>query len=268
VCRIINNDEAPNLDAIQLPEHAKADIKTALRQTQGLFLVTGPTGSGKSTTLQACIASIPANSKKIISIENPPERILPGVVHECITPRYGWKDAIKGAMREDPDIILVGEIRDEESAKLAIEAAQTGHLVLSTLHTNNVPATVTRLLTLGVEKHLIADALVFVSAQRLLKVLCPECKLPEAGLWKKNPAGCTACGTGYAGRVPILEYCLSPDPDLVFNFDQKVFSRALRQDLASETRRFVALGEVDYRLLPAEETSNIVAIRPREEACL
>lgn len=248
VLRIIDNGNVPQLDSIALPDKAKADIMWALGQKQGLFLVTGPTGSGKSTTLQACIAAMDYKEKKIISIENPPERILDGIVHESITSHYSWGDAIKGAMRQDPDVILVGEVRDRESAKLAIEAAQTGHLVLTTLHTNNVPATVTRLFTLGIEKHLIADALLFVSAQRLLKALC-SCKIAEKDLFKRRVDGCKECNfTGYKGRIPILEYCLSPDPDLIYNFDQKIFAKILSQDLVSETRKMIQEGIVDFRL--------------------
>ena len=249
VLRIIDNGAIPKLENLDLSEHAKRDILWALDQKQGLFLVTGPTGSGKSTTLQACIAAMDYKEKKIISIENPPERILDGIVHEAITPHYSWTDAIKGAMRQDPDVILVGEVRDKESAKLAIEAAQTGHLVLTTLHTNNVPATVTRLLTLGIEKHLIADALLFVSAQRLLKTLCP-CKIHESnGYCRRRKEGCQACNfTGYCGRTPILEYCLTPDPDLIYNFNQKNFSKILKQDLQTETLKLIESGIVDFRL--------------------
>ena len=248
VLRIIDNGDIPRLENLALPQSAKTDILWALDQKQGLFLVTGPTGSGKSTTLQACIAAMDYKEKKIISIENPPERILDGIVHESITSRYSWGDAIKGAMRQDPDVILVGEVRDKESAKLAIEAAQTGHLVLTTLHTNNVPATVTRLITLGIEKYLIADALLFVSAQRLLKALC-ECKVSENGLFKRRKEGCQLCKfTGYKGRIPILEYCLTPDPDLIFNFDQKKFAKILKQDLSSETQKLINEGTIDYRV--------------------
>lgn len=266
VLRIINNEELPSLEKLVLPASAKDDMRWALSQKQGLFLVTGPTGSGKSTTLQACIVAMSCQDKKIISIENPPERILPGVVHECITGKFGWKEAIKGAMRQDPDVILVGEIRDFESAKLAVEASQTGHLVLSTLHTNNVPATVTRLLTLGIEKHLIADSLLFISAQRLLKVLCVHCKQRDGDFNKRNPAGCSSCQrTGYSGRIPILEYCLTPDADLVFNFEHKVFAQILRQTLKEETRRLIKEGIVDHRLLPPEASQkimNVISFRP------
>ena len=172
VLRIIRNSEIPKLDLLRLSAKAYKDIALALKHKRGLFLVTGPTGSGKSTTLQACIASMDAGKKKIISIENPPERLLPGVFYENITASYGWSEAIKGAMRQDPDVILVGEIRDQESAKLAVEASQTGHLVLSTLHANSVGATVKRLMTLGVDPHMVANELLFVAAQRLLEKLC------------------------------------------------------------------------------------------------
>ncbi len=249
VLRIIDNNDVPNLEKIEFTAKAKEDLKWALRQKQGLFLVTGPTGSGKSTTLQACIAGLNCQEKKIISIENPPERILAGVVHETITKDYSWTDAIKGAMRQDPDVILVGEVRDKESAKLAIEAAQTGHLVLTTLHTNNVPATVNRLLTLGIEKHLIADSLLLISAQRLLKKLC-ACKVPAGKLYQRSLEGCPSCNySGYAGRIPILEYCLSPDPSLIYDFKQKEFERILRQTLDLESQRLIAAGLVDHRII-------------------
>ncbi len=249
VLRIINNDDPPHLEKIEFTAQAKEDLKWAIQQRQGLFLVTGPTGSGKSTTLQACIAAIDFQGRKIISIENPPERILPGVVHEQITKDYTWTDAIKGAMREDPNVILVGEVRDRESAKLAVEAAQTGHLVLTTLHTNNVAATVNRLITLGIEKHLIADSLLFISAQRLLKKLCP-CKKAAGDFFERSKNGCPSCQfTGFSGRIPILEYCLQPDPSLIYQFDHKAFEKILRQTLDSETRRLVALGLVDHRVL-------------------
>lgn len=248
VLRVISNDILPSLTSLNLEENALRDVLWALNQKQGLFLVTGPTGSGKSTTLQAAIAEIDYRERKIISIENPPERILPGVVHEEITSQYGWSEAIKGAMRQDPDIILVGEIRDKESAKLAVEAAQTGHLVLSTLHTNDVPATINRLMTLGVERYLIADALLFVSAQRLLKKLC-QCKEPHKDFFKRSLKGCERCqGTGYAGRLAILEYCLTPDPDLIYQFNARDFSKILRQTLSKETAKYIRSGLVDYRL--------------------
>ena len=248
VLRIINNDDRMSLDRLNLEKDVTKDIVWALNEKQGLFLVTGPTGSGKSSTLQAAIAEIDHKERKIISIENPPERILPGVVHEEVTNQYGWSESIKGALRQDPDVILIGEIRDKESAKLAVEAAQTGHLVFSTLHTNDVPGTISRLLTLGVERHLIADALLFVSAQRLLKKLC-QCKTPYNQFFKRSQNGCERCdGTGYSGRFAILEYCLKPNPDLIYRYNPKEFANILKRNLLEETIKCVHKGIVDYRL--------------------
>ena len=248
VLRIINNNERISLASLNLEDEVIKDIHWALNQKQGLFLVTGPTGSGKSSTLQAAVAEMDYSKRKIISIENPPERILPGVVHEEVTSQYGWSEAIKGALRQDPDVILIGEIRDKESAKLAVEAAQTGHLVLSTLHTNDVPGTVSRLMTLGVERHLIADALLFVSAQRLLKKLC-QCKEPYDRFFQRSQDGCERCqGTGYCGRLAILEYCLKPDPDLIYQFNPKEFAQILKTNLSKETKKHIYQGDVDHRL--------------------
>ncbi len=249
VLRIIRDESLPNLEMMKLSAKAIADLRWAIEQKQGLILVTGPTGSGKSTTLQACIGALDCTRKKVISIEDPPERIISGVIHERITPYFNWTSAIKGAMRQDPDVILIGEIRDKESAKLAMEASQTGHLVLSTLHTNDVPSTVNRLLTLGVERYLIADSLLLVSAQRLLQKLCEDCKIRMDSHFKKGP-GCSRCkGTGYTGRIPIFEYCIQPSPNLIYEFDQGEFSKILRQTLKSETSILIQEGLVDYRIL-------------------
>lgn len=250
VLRIIRDDDIPTLEKLKLAPNVLADLSLALSQKQGLILVTGPTGSGKSTTLQACIGSIDRSSKKVISIEDPPERIIPDAIHEKITHSYNWTSAIKGAMRQDPDVILIGEIRDKESAKLAMEAAQTGHLVLSTLHANDVPSTVNRLMILGVEKYLIADSLLLVSAQRLLQKLCEECKIKDDLGCRKGEKSCFNChNIGYSGRIPILEYCIKPHSDLIYNFNQIEFTKILRQTLIAETTKLVIEGLVDYRVL-------------------
>lgn len=249
VTRIIDNSKVPQLSKLSLSKKAYGDISWAIKEKQGLILVTGPTGSGKSTTLQACIAALDSGSKKIIAIENPPERLLEGVVHEKITESFDWADSIKAAMRQDPDVILVGEVRDARSAKLAIEASQTGHLVLSTLHANNVSQTVSRLLTLGIEKHLIADNLLLVSAQRLLKTLC-RCKVPYKDMRIKSDTGCSACDfLGYSGRTLILEYCLRPKAELIYEFSEKNFSKHLSQSLELETKKLVELGVIDARIV-------------------
>lgn len=249
VLRIIRDEELPSLDMLRMDKGVIDDIKNAVHQKQGLFLITGPTGSGKSTTLQAAIMTIDRVGNKVISIENPPEREIPGVRHEKITDEFTWKDAIKGAMRQDPDVILIGEIRDRESAELAIEASQTGHLVLSTLHTNDVPTTVERLMMLGVERHHIADSAIFISAQRLVNVLCEACKKKGKRYYERNHEGCEICkNKGYIGRRAILEYCAKPDPELIYKYDKQAFRESLNQTLGTELEKLIEQGIVDERM--------------------
>ena len=135
-----------------------------------------------------------------------------------------------------------------------MEASQTGHLVLSTLHTNDVPSTVNRLLTLGVERYLIADSLLLVSAQRLLQKLCDACKIRCTTGFIKGQTPCSNCNnTGYSGRLPVFEYCIKPSPDLVYNFDAKIFARHLKQTLTQETIKLIEEGLVDSRLIKVDE---------------
>ncbi len=182
----------------------------------GIFLVTGPTGSGKSTTLYSALKRINQSDKKIITIEDPVEYQMDGINQIHVNPQIGltFASGLRHIVRQDPDVIMVGEIRDRETADIAIRSALTGHFVYSTLHTNDAPSAITRLTDMGVENYLITSSLVAVLAQRLVRVVCPRCKAP-AGV-RMNPlgetvecfrgAGCEACfGTGYAGRVGIFE---------------------------------------------------------------
>ena len=153
-------------------------------------------------------------------------------------------------MRQDPDIILIGEIRDPESATLAFQAAQTGHLVLTTLHTNDAAGVVDRLIGLGVDRHVIAENLLFVSAQRLLPKLCTGCRVHNDAGFIRGP-GCELCdGQGLKGRMPILEYGYKPRPDSVFAFSREKFRKAeLHQTLYGEAKRLADDGVIDVRLL-------------------
>lgn len=182
----------------------------------GIFLVTGPTGSGKSTTLYAALKRINLPDKKIITIEDPVEYQMDGINQIHINPQIGLTFAagLRHIVRQDPDVIMVGEIRDRETADIAIRAALTGHLVFSTLHTNDAPSAITRLADMGVENYLIVSSLVAVLAQRLVRVICVHCKtaagtaMSPAGerLHIYKGAGCPACnGTGYASRVGVFE---------------------------------------------------------------
>ncbi len=182
----------------------------------GIFLVTGPTGSGKSTTLYSALKRINQADKKIITIEDPVEYQMDGINQIHVNPQIGLTFAagLRHIVRQDPDVIMVGEIRDRETADIAIRAALTGHFVFSTLHTNDAPSAISRLTDMGVENYLITSSLVAVLAQRLVRVICPRCKTEAAPrltpdgrmISTHRGAGCESCfGTGYTGRVGIFE---------------------------------------------------------------
>jgi type IV pilus assembly protein PilB len=202
-------------------EHSR--FARALKQAYGAVLVTGPTGSGKSTTLYAALGTLNSPEKNIITIEDPVEYQVEGITQVQINPKAGLSFAtgLRSMMRADPDIIMVGEIRDRETAQIAVEAALTGHLVLSTLHTNDAPTAITRLIEMGIEPFLVSSAVDCVVAQRLARTLCKHCKrrtiltaevLRENGfparadLEAYEPVGCSRCGgSGYRGRVGLYE---------------------------------------------------------------
>jgi len=182
----------------------------------GILLVTGPTGSGKSTTLYSALKRINQPDKKIITIEDPVEYQMDGINQIHVNPQIGltFAGGLRHIVRQDPDIIMVGEIRDRETADIAIRAALTGHFVYSTLHTNDAPSAITRLTDMGVENYLISSTLVAVLAQRLVRVICPRCKAPAgtrlapdgSSMACHRGAGCDECfGTGYSGRMGIFE---------------------------------------------------------------
>jgi type IV pilus assembly protein PilB len=200
------------------------DLEQVLGMPQGIILVTGPTGSGKSSTLYAFLNRLNSPDVNIITVEDPIEFEIPGINQVQINPKAGitFAAGLRSILRQDPDIVMVGEIRDAETATTACQAAQTGHLVFSTLHTNDAPSAVTRLLDLGVEPFQISDSLQAVVAQRLVRRICPECKIPDplspqilkrlssyvdgdvrSGFWKG--AGCETCQyTGYIGRLGLF----------------------------------------------------------------
>jgi len=256
VLRIIRENDIPSLENCNLRPNAFNDLRKALSQKKGLICITGPTGSGKSTTLQACLMSMDRVRNNILSIENPTERNLERVTQMEITPTFTWKKAIKSAMRLDPDIVMIGEIRDEESASLALEFSQTGHLVLTTLHTNDTASTIDRLIGLNVDRHLIADNLLLVAAQRLIKKLCPDCKeATEDGRFTCGN-GCKTCclnansAIGISGRIPIFEYSFMPPSESIFNFNKKDFSKNhLKSSLRDECLYLIEQGLVDCKEL-------------------
>jgi type IV pilus assembly protein PilB len=224
VMRILDKESVVmDLDRLGMGEDDRERFERAIHEPYGAVLVTGPTGSGKSTTLYAALSVINTPEKNVITIEDPVEYQLEGVTQVQVNPRAGlhFATGLRSMMRADPDVIMVGEIRDRETAQIAVEAALTGHLLLSTLHTNDAATAITRLVEMGVEPFLVASSIGCVVAQRLARTLCQHCKqraiIPVATLrangfpsWLDveayEPVGCARCnGTGYKGRLGLYE---------------------------------------------------------------
>jgi type II secretion system protein E len=236
------------LEHLGFAPEIETQIERLIRRPHGILLVTGPTGSGKTTTLYAALDKINAPDKKIITIEDPVEYQLKGVNQIPVKPKIGltFATGLRHIVRQDPDVIMVGEIRDLETAEIAIQAALTGHLVFSTLHTNDAPGAITRLQDMGAEPYLISSVLTGALAQRLVRRVCQRCRTPyepepadliALGLTPADArrplfrgAGCTECrGTGYRGRSGIYE---------LFTVDEEVRSLILRRAATSEIRRY------------------------------
>jgi general secretion pathway protein E len=218
------------LDRLGFEPDLEEQLNRDISKSSGVILLTGPTGSGKTTTLYSCLNRINSEDKKIITIENPVEYQLDGINQINVNSEIGYDflTALRSILRQDPDILMVGEIRDGETARVAMQSSLTGHLVFSTIHTNDAATAYTRLIDLGVEEYLINSSLISVIAQRLVRRVCPECARavdPDPGVIKaynleavaekngvssltlKEPVGCPSCNqTGFKGRVAILEY--------------------------------------------------------------
>lgn len=226
VMRILSKDSTiiSDLSRIGMNDEEIKIYKDALDKPNGMILVTGPTGSGKTTTLYSGIVYLRKFNKKIITAEDPVEYQIDGVEQVQINPDIGFTfaTALRAFLRHDPDVIMVGEIRDLETAEIAVRASLTGHLVLSTLHTNDAPSSITRLIDMGIPSYLVASTLTLVIAQRLVRKLCDNCKIEKKvdlaklspdirKYFKENekifiPSGCSKCNkTGFSGRIPIFE---------------------------------------------------------------
>lgn len=228
VMRILDNSpDVLNIEKLGFSEKQKTDLMNALGTPDGMILVTGPTGSGKTVTLYTCLGILNTSERNISTAEDPAEINMPGVNQVNVNPKVGltFAEALRAFLRQDPDIIMVGEIRDLETAEISIKAAQTGHLVLSTLHTNSAPETLTRLMNMGVPPFNIASSVNLIVAQRLARRLCEKCKAPapenhipresliEMGFKAEEldnlvlyeAKGCAACSNGYKGRVGVYQ---------------------------------------------------------------
>jgi type IV pilus assembly protein PilB len=246
VMRILDKDSVVmKLEKLGLADTERERFERAFSEAHGAVLVTGPTGSGKSTTLYAALLALNTPEKNIITVEDPVEYQVEGITQVQVSPKAGltFATGLRAMVRADPDVIMVGEIRDRETAQIAIESALTGHLVLSTLHTNDAPSAITRLVEMGIEPFLVASALDCVLAQRLVRTLCSNCKqrtIVSADVMRDNgykalvdleayePVGCRRCGgSGYRGRAGIYE---------VMNVTSEIRSLALERRSADELR--------------------------------
>jgi type IV pilus assembly protein PilB len=246
VMRVLDKESVvTSLDKLGFSDTDRKRFEHACHETHGAVLVTGPTGSGKSTTLYAALQMLNTPEKNIITVEDPVEYEMEGLTQLQVAPKFGLTFAagLRSMVRADPDVIMVGEIRDAETARIAIESALTGHLVLSTLHTNDAPSAITRLIEMGIEPFLVASALDCVVAQRLARMLCPNCKrrtIVSADVLRENgykalvdleayePVGCRRCaGSGYRGRLGLYE---------VMSVTSEVRSLALERRPSEEMR--------------------------------
>ena len=210
------------LQRLGMSPQTLASLQVLLGKPHGIFLVTGPTGSGKTTSLYAALAHLNDQTRNILTVEDPIEYHLPGIGQTPVNPKVEMTFArgLRAILRQDPDVVMVGEIRDSETAEIAVQASLTGHLVLSTLHTNSAIGAVTRLVDMGIDAYLLASSLVGMLAQRQLRTLCPHCKVPlvaDAAVCQRvglnadqvphlfKAAGCELCQQGYRGRIGIYE---------------------------------------------------------------
>jgi len=244
-----------------MPMDMQEVVGRLIRSPHGIILVSGPTGSGKTTTLYAAISDINSPDKNIITVEDPVEYQLSGVGQMQVNVKTGltFASGLRSILRQDPDIIMVGEIRDKETAQIAVQASLTGHLVFSTIHTNDSAGAVTRLVDMGIEPFLISSSLIGALAQRLVRVLCPKCKvshspgpehLAELGVTAKDlpdgalfyrPGGCAECNqTGYRGRIGVFELLIVDDP-IRSLIAQKADSSVIKKSAAE--RGFKAMRE-------------------------
>lgn len=231
VCRILDQSGANRrLSDVWMSDKVRAEFDSILNKPDGILLMTGPTGSGKTSTLYAGLNEVNTRERKILTIEDPVEYRMTGACQVEVTRDLSFASALRSSLRQDPDVILVGEIRDSETAKTALQAAMTGHLVFSTLHANNAASTLTRLTDLGVDPFTLGASIRGVVAQRLAPRLCPHCKVMTTlnGLEKEwvsscghdgdaeygmvNESGCNECGhRGIVGRVPVIEMIVRSD---------------------------------------------------------
>ena len=261
VLRLLDKTESKfTLEGLGMSGDVLAGFSRLIQQPHGIVLVTGPTGSGKTTTLYASLQRVDTATTNVLTVEDPVEYELPGIGQTQVNPKIDltFAKALRAILRQDPDVIMIGEIRDFETAQIAIQASLTGHLVLATVHTNDAVSSVTRLVDMGVEPFLLSSSLLGTLAQRLVRKLCPHCKRQaEDGLW--HPVGCSECGhTGYKGRTGVYELMTVED-----KMSQLIHRRAPENQLfaQAEANGLKSMREDGQRLIDEGITSREEVLR-------
>ena len=271
--RVMKSDPGrQTLDSLGMSAAMVDKLRVALAHPHGIVLVTGPTGSGKSTTLYSVLRELDSNTLNILTAEDPVEQVMPGITQVQVSGKVGFAGALRSFLRHDPDVILVGEIRDFDTADVALKAATTGHMVLSTLHTNNSVSAITRLADIGCERFLIGATLHGVIAQRLVRMLCPHCRAPRpADATERTllgaaedvtatvfePRGCARCiGTGYRGRIGVFE-ALWMDAAL----SERVAAGANEHELTLAAKHYTRLSD-DARVKVLTGLTSLAEARP------
>ena len=257
VLRLLDMTTEFDLNTVNLSNDVVLDLKKSAKEKNGVIIVSGPTGSGKTRTLFSLLNSLEKEKKNIVTLEDPIEYTFKGINQIEINKSLTFADGLRAILRQDPDVILVGEIRDYETADLCFKASATGHLVISTLHANSATKVVERLKNMGVEQYMIDSNLKFSSAQRLIKKLCSNCSIKaDVGIVKQlsskyslpltsdfretNHKGCEKCKNGISGRVPVLEYLTKNELESIVNLKTK-------KSLLNEYIEKAQLGLIDYK---------------------
>jgi type II secretory ATPase GspE/PulE/Tfp pilus assembly ATPase PilB-like protein len=279
VLRLLDQGGRPvTLDELGMSSRVLATMAQLSAKPHGMLLVTGPTGSGKTTTLYAALQRRDSSREKIITVEDPIEYQLPGITQMPVHRQAGvtFAAALRAILRQDPDVVMIGEMRDQETAEISIQAAMTGHLVFSTLHTNDAISAIPRLLDLGIPEYLVAATLEGVLAQRLVRRVCSNCRVeyepaPEAvslvagrpvrRLTLMRGAGCPACrGTGYRGRLGVFEMLTMSDDlrDAIATRAARAQLRTLAAEAGLQTLRVDGWQKIEGGLTTVEEVVRVI----------
>ncbi len=283
VMRILDSETITfDINSLGFPQEKRANFEDLIKRPYGIILVTGPTGSGKTTTLYSALSQINSPEKKIITVEDPVEYQLFGINQIHVKPSIGltFASSLRSILRQDPDVVMIGEIRDAETAEIAIHAALTGHLVFSTLHTNDAAGAITRLMEMGMENYLVSSSLIGILAQRLVRVVCPKCReefapseeaLQEmqipAGQWQEirlvKGTGCEHCAnTGFRGRTGIYELLMIDDVIrhlILSDSDSKTIKDTARQQ-GMQTLRDAGWNKVRQQITTGSEVIRVTQV--------